>query len=266
MSVNHPAEVLKATFTIGVTKVNCSNKEYGRLAVLSILAGIYIAMGGILSVIIGFGFPDITADNPGLQRLLSGAMFPIGLILVVFLGAELFTGNNALLMPSLLQKKYTMWSVVKNWTLVYFGNFLGALMFTILFVYLCGLTATDPYHSAVIKIATAKVSIAWYIVLLKGVGANWFVCLAIWLGLSAKSAGARMFGCWFPVMAFVALGYEHSIANMFFIPIGILEGADISVYQFIVANLIPATIGNIIGGALFVGVVYWYVNRKSVAQ
>ncbi|MEG1915651.1 MAG: formate/nitrite transporter family protein [Muribaculaceae bacterium] len=264
MSVYSPTEVLKQTFAIGINKILCSNREYGRLAILSILAGAYIAIGGILSVIIGFGFPELTVNNPGLQRLLSGTMFPLGLILVVFLGAELFTGNNALLMPSLLDKKYKAWNVIKNWILVYFGNFVGAILFATLFVYMCGLTANEPYHQAVINIATAKVSMPWHVVLLKGIGANWFVCLAIWLGLSSSSAGARMLGCWFPVMAFVALGYEHSIANMFFIPIGMLEGANISIYQFIVSNLIPATIGNIIGGALFVGIVYWYINHKSV--
>lgn len=260
MSVNSPKEVIESAKNIGKNKVAISSGNYGRFAVLAILAGIYIAFGGILSLTIGFGFPEITAANPSLQKLLSGCMFPIGLILVVLLGAELFTGNNALLIPAYMKKHYGLWAIAKNWTLVYFGNLIGALAFTYFLVYQCGLTATDPYHSAIIKIAEAKVSMSWGMVFLKGIGANWCVCLAVWLALSSRSFIGKMAGCWLPVMAFVALGYEHSIANMFFIPLGMMEGANVGVTQAIITNFIPATIGNIVGGALFVGCAYGYIN------
>ena len=127
---------------------------------------------GVLSVVAGFGFPELTAGNPSLQRLLSGAAFPIGLILVVILGAELFTGNNAVLMPAALHGKISPWAAVRNWVAVYLGNFMGALLFTMLFVYAVGLTAAEPYHSAVQRIAEAKVAMPWHVVLLKGIGAN----------------------------------------------------------------------------------------------
>ena len=104
---------------------------------------------------------------------------------------------------------------------------------------------------------------SWGVVLLKGIGANWFVCLAVWLALSGKTLIAKMAGCWLPVMAFVALGYEHSIANMFFIPAGMFEGANISITQAIINNFIPATIGNIIGGALFVGAIHAYLHLQK---
>lgn len=257
--MNTPNDVISNFVNVGIAK---SQLRGGRLLALSMMAGAYIAIGGILSVVAGFGFPEITAGNPSLQRLLSGAAFPIGLILVVCVGAELFTGNNAVLMPAALQGKISPWAVVRNWVSVYLGNFLGALLFTFLFVYTVGLTAADPYHSAVQSIAVAKVSMPWHVVLLKGIGANWFVCLAVWLAASAKTMPGKLIGCWLPVMAFVALGYEHSIANMFFIPIGMLEGAPVSFHEFFVCNLLPATIGNIIGGALFVGTVYNYVYHK----
>lgn len=263
MALNSPKEVIISAIEIGANKAALSSGNYGKLAVLAMLAGIYISMGGVLSLIIGYGFPEITAGNPSLQRILSGAMFPIGLILVVILGAELFTGNNALLIPSYFAKKHSFGAVLKNWILVYIGNFLGAIMFTYLFVYLCGLTANEPYHSAIIKIAEAKVSMSWLTVFLKGIGANWFVCLAVWLALSGKSLLAKMAGCWLPVMVFVALGYEHSIANMFFIPAGMMEGANVTISQAITTSFIPATLGNIVGGAVFVGCAYYYINRPK---
>ncbi len=243
MATHTPKEVIDKVAGIGAAKADLSsgrNGTYARFALLTILAGVYIAFGGVLSVILGFGFPEITAANPAMQKLLSGAAFPIGLILVVVLGAELFTGNNAMLMPSWLMKRCSAWDIIVN--------------------YLTGLLSPEPYHSSIIAVAQAKVSLPWLTAFLRGIGANWCVCLAIWLALSAKSSGAKMFGCWLPVMAFVVLGYEHSIANMFFIPAAMLEGAGITVSQMIVDNLIPVTLGNIIGGALFVGCVHAYLH------
>lgn len=260
MDVKTPAEVINAAVETGRRKVALSNGAFARFILLSVLAGAYIAFGGTLSLIVGYGFPGLTADNPSLQRLLSGCMFPIGLILVVVLGAELFTGNNALLVPAWMRGHYGWRDVLRNWTLVYLGNFVGALLFVYLFVYSCGLTAAEPYRSAIVCIAEAKVSMPWLTVLLKGIGANWCVCLAIWLAMSGHNLLEKMAGCWLPVMAFVALGYEHSIANMFFIPAGLLEGAD--AHSWVWANLIPATLGNIIGGALFVGCIHAYLHSK----
>ncbi len=263
MATKTPAEVAESALTVGLNKLRLSQGNYGRFIILTILAGIYIAFGGTLSLIVGYGFPEAAAANPALQKVMRGAMFPIGLILVVVLGAELFTGNNALLMPAWMLRRCSLKDVIVNWTLVYLGNFAGAMLFVYFMVYLTGLTAPEPYHSAIIKIAQAKVSMPWITVFIKGIGANWCVCLAIWLALSAKSSGAKMFGCWLPVMAFVALGYEHSIANMFFIPCGMLEGAEVTPLQMVTANLIPATLGNIIGGALFVGCVHTYLHLKK---
>lgn len=265
MATKTPREVLDSALASGTGKLNLRAAGFNRFILLTVLAGIYIAFGGILSLTLGYGFPELSAGNPALQKLLSGAAFPIGLILVVVLGAELFTGNNALLMPPLLARRCSVADVIVNWALVWAGNFIGALLFVYFLVYLTGLTAADPYHSAIISIAEAKTSMPWGTVFLKGIGANWCVCLAIWLAMSAKSSGAKMFGCWLPVMAFVALGYEHSIANMFFIPCGILEGADISTWTMIWRNLIPATLGNIVGGAVFVGCVhtYLYMNKEK---
>lgn len=260
MSVLPSPEIVTAAENAALQKIGFSTRK---TITLGILAGIYIAMGGLLSLLIGYGFPEITAHNPGLQRLLSGCMFPLGLILVVFAGAELFTGNNAVLIPGLCNRKYGIWPVIRNWVLVYCSNLVGALFFVYIMVYYTGLVQGEPWNSAIQNLAAAKVGMSWGVTFVKGIGANWFVCLAVWLGFSCRSAAGKFIGLWFPVMAFVAMGYEHSIANMFFIPLGMLQGADVSLYDFAIRNLIPATLGNIVGGALFVGGFYWYAYQKK---
>ena len=261
MQIRVPREITETAAGVGANKARLTVNSLPRLMLASCLAGAYIALGGILSLIVGFGFPELTAANPSLQKLLSGCMFPIGLILVVILGAELFTGNNALLIPSYMKGSHGFGTVIRNWMLVYVGNFIGAVTFTWFFVYACGLTAADPYHSAAISIARMKVSMPWLTVMLKGIGANWCVCLAVWLALSGKTFFEKALACWLPVMAFVVLGYEHSIANMFYLPLGMMEGAGIGMWEAIWSYIIPATIGNIIGGALLVGAVNAYLHE-----
>lgn len=260
MSTLPPSEILLSAEKAALQKIGFSIRK---TVTLGILAGIYIAMGGLLSLLVGNGFPEMAEHNPGLQKLLSGCMFPLGLILVVVAGAELFTGNNAVLIPGVLNKKYKWSAVLRNWTIVYLSNFVGAIFFVYVMVHLTGVVATEPWQSAIKNIAIAKTSMPWFTVFLKGIGANWLVCLAVWLGMSSSSTAGKFIGLWFPVMCFVAIGYEHSIANMFFIPLGMLQGADVSVYDFIIKNLIPASLGNIIGGALFVGGFYWFAYLKK---
>ena len=142
----------------------------------------------------------------------------------------------------------------------------GALLFAYFFVYLTGVAASEPWNEAIRNIALAKVSMPWHVVLLKGIGANWLVCLAVWLGMCSRGAAGKILGLWFPVMCFVAIGYEHSIANMFFIPLGMMQGAEVGWGEFIGRNLIPATLGNIAGGAVFVGGLYWYVYGTGKAK
>lgn len=256
MPVKKPSEVISQAVETGRAK---STMPLKRLLTMSVLAGAYIALGGVLSVIGGYGF---SGTPVGLQKLISGSLFPIGLILIVVLGGELFTGNNAMLIPAYMRRDYTFGAVLRNWTAVYFGNFVGALAFAWLMVYLPGLTSSAPYHDAVIGIAETKVSMSWLTVFIKGIGANWCVCLAVWLAMSGRRLIEKMVACWLPVMAFVALGYEHSIANMFFIPLGMMEGATVTVGQMVIDNLIPATLGNIVGGAVFVALPHAMLHMR----
>lgn len=262
MQIKTPSEILSASMKGACGKIDTTIKHPGRLFLAAVAAGAFIAIGGILSLTVGFGFPEVTATNPGMAKLMAGMVFPIGLILVVLLGAELFTGNNAMLIPAYMERKYGFGAVLTNWGIVYVGNFIGAVLFTWLLVYLVGMTASDPWHSAIIGIGIAKTSMPWGVVLLKGIGANWFVCLGVWLALAGHNLLEKAFGCWLPVMAFVVLGYEHCIANMFYLPLAIMEGAPIGVVESLWKNLLPATIGNIIGGAVFVGCLHWYLHRQ----
>lgn len=263
MQIKSPIEITSAVINAGKSKVDATVNRPMRLLLAAIMAGVFIAMGGILSLTVGYGFPDATAGNPALQKLLSGCMFPIGLILVVVLGAELFTGNNATLIPAYMEKHYGFGAVVRNWTIVYIGNLIGAVAFTWLLVYQAGLTAAGPWHDAAVNIAVAKTSMSPLTVIIKGIGANWFVCLGVWLAMAGHNLVEKALGCWLPVMAFVVLGYEHSIANMFYLPLGMLEGAPVTIDAALTSNILPATIGNIIGGAIFVGCLHGYVHRAS---
>lgn len=261
MNIKTPPEITDSAIAAGNAKISATVRRPAAIVVSAMLAGAFIAIGGILSLTIGYGFPEATAGNPALQKLLCGATFPIGLILVVILGAELFTGNNAMLIPGYLRHDYPLSCVIRNWTAVYIGNLIGAVAFTYFFVYLPGLTSSAPYHDAIVGIGIAKTSMSWPIVMLKGIGANWLVCSGIWLALSGHNLIEKAFGCWLPVMAFVALGYEHSIANMFYLPLAMFEGAPISIDTCLTTNILPATIGNILGGAVFVGGLHAYIHR-----
>lgn len=254
--MNTPKEVIENINKLAQTK---ASYKLSKTLILSFLAGAYIAFGGLLAIIIGGGSPGIAAENPGLAKFLFGAAFPLGLILVVIVGAELFTGNNAYFIPNVLTKKQSFKTVLRNWGLVYIGNFVGALFVAYIITYLTHIVSSAPYSDAVQKIAIGKTSYTFLVTFLKGIGANWLVCLAVWQGMAAKDTTGKIFAIWIPVMAFVTMGFEHSIANMYFIPLAIFEGVGVTWTTFIVKNLIPATLGNIVGGALFVGMLYGYL-------
>lgn len=261
--LNTPEEVIGITRRLAIKKYKTPLR---RFVLLGILAGAYIAMGGLLSTLCAAGLGGLGADNPMLPRLVAGMTFPVGLMLVVLVGGELFTSNAAYLLPAAIRGDIPRAYVGYSWAIIYLANLLGALLFDYLLVYLPGILEAEPYRSYIMHAAEHKVDLPWLTVLLRGVGANWMVCLAVWLALSARSMLGRLIGIWWPVMAFVAIGYEHSIANMYYIPTGYLYGGSLTLVDFLWGNLLPATLGNLIGGALFVGAAYAYLYSGRTAE
>ncbi|RZT95849.1 formate/nitrite transporter [Ancylomarina subtilis] len=260
LGFNSPKETVEVVNHTAEAKRDTASKK---VFVLAILAGGYIAMGSLLALVVGGAMPGLAQSNPGLQKFFFGAVFPLGLILCAIAGAELFTGNTAYFIPSVLSKRMSVKVPLKNWTIVYIGNFIGSIIVAYFLVYLTGVIMHSPSMDSAINIAIAKTSNPFYKTFLKGIACNWMVALAMWLAYAAKDTTGKILGIWFPVMAFVAMGFEHCVANMFFIPVAIFHGADITWMDFIVKNLIPATLGNIVGGALFVGTAYWYAYDKK---
>ena len=251
---------------VGVKKAQNSFKN---LLILGIFAGVYIAFGAQLATIVGH---DISGYlGVGIAKLVSGSVFSVGLMLVVIAGAELFTGNN-LIMMSVLNKQTSVGSLLRNWGIVFFANLIGSLLIVWL-IHSSGLLNVNDgaVGAKAVAIANGKVNLGFLEAFSRAILCNWLVCLAVWLAVAAKTVIGKIFACFFPIMAFVASGFEHSIANMYFIPIGILNkgmavvGMDVSNLNIggFMTNLIPVTLGNIVGGAFFVSTLYYFVFLKG---
>ena len=260
-----PSEMAHRAEEIGKAKVE---RDAFSMFVLAVLAGAFIAWGGVFYTVVTTAG---TVSLPfGVTKLLGGLAFSLGLILVIIGGAELFTGNNLIVM-ALASGRIKARQLLRNWILVYTGNFVGAVGVAIL-VYLAGVPeqAEGQVGEAMRHIASNKCSLAWSHAIAAGIGCNLLVCLAIWLCFSARSVADKVLAIVFPITAFVATGMEHCVANMYFIPMGMLteissSGNDesvISIGNFVWNNLLPVTIGNIIGGTLLVGMVYWFVYLR----
>jgi formate/nitrite transporter len=251
-----------------------------KLLVLGILAGAYIGFGGEISNMIGHDAAQFV--GVGLAALIKGAVFSVGLMLVVIAGAELFTGNTLITM-SVLDGKSKFSGLLYNWSIVYVANFIGSVLLAYI-MFGSGLLAGPnvAVGAAALKTAAAKASLAFWPAFLRGILCNWLVCLAVWMALTSRNTIGKVWAIFFPIMAFVASGFEHSIANMYFIPVGmLLKGvnevvaaataaglapdklANVGWYGFLVKNLLPVTLGNIIGGGFFVATLYWFAYVRK---
>ncbi len=251
MAVAKPVQILGMAGDIGKLRAETGS---GRTLLLGFLAGAYIAFGGMLMVTVVAGLPQQTFGT--LAKFIGGALFPVGLILVIIGGADLFTGDTLYNAVGVAQGKMSVTDALRNWFLAYLGNFIGAVFIAFFLSIATGLLTTDPWLPWIQKMAVAKTSLSFNEAFWRGVGCNWLVCLACWLALASDNIIGKVIGIWFSVMAFVTMGFEHSIANMFFIPVGIFAEAPVSWEQFLINNEIPVTLGNIVGGSLFCGGAY----------
>lgn len=261
-----PAEIEAKAESLGVSKCAMGFKQS---FMLSIMAGAFISMGVMFFLL-------IVSDSAlpfAAQRLIGGCLFSLGLLLVVVCGAELFTGNTMIVM-SAASKKISWGAVLKNWLVVFFGNFVGALLMVGL-VYLSNFQGMNSgaIGTTIVSVAAGKMSPDWLTLFAKGIMCNFLVCLAVWIAYGSKTVADKMLGILLPIAAFVACGFEHCVANMFFLPFGILLASQ----GICPAGLDPSTVtwagalwnwsatvpGNIVGGALFVGMAYWVAYHKK---
>ena len=276
-----PFEILEASIDLAETK---TKGGFVRYAVLGLLAGVFIAFGAQASNMAAFNLLAST-DTYGLGRILSGVIFAAGLMMVVISGCELFTGN-LLMVSGVIRKRVRLRSMLLNWGVVYVFNFIGAI-FIAWMINRSGLlhNGADLLGGVTVKIAAGKTGLDFFSAFILGVMCNWLVCMAIWLSLAADTMAGKLLGIFFPIWLFVTSGFEHSIANMYFIPSGIMAKAnqafidaaisagsspdaigELTWKNLFVANLVPVTLGNIIGGGVFVSMAFLLAFRKPKTE
>ena len=282
--MNTPKEVAQNYVATGVAK---SKLSVVNMLILGILAGMFIALAGVGSTIAPASIAGSALYSIG--RVLSASVFPVGLAMVLLAGSELFTGN-CLMIISVMEREVRLRAMLRNWLFVYIGNFIGSILVATLTVY-GGTYSLFGNGAAVQAISTAitKVSLPFGHVLLRGILCNFLVCIAVWISAAAKDVAGKIIGLFLPIMLFVLCAYEHSIANMYYIPTGIMaignpdyvaayaaaygENSNVAMTalswgNMITKNLIPSTLGNIIGGTFLVGMAYWFLfvrdpNKKA---
>ncbi|MBV1951169.1 MAG: formate/nitrite transporter family protein [Cycloclasticus sp.] len=262
-----PKEIAHRVKTVGVAKARLPLLS---MLLLGILAGAFIGLGALYFVIV----KSDASLSFAISQLLSGLAFSLGLILVIVAGAELFTGNNLLAM-AWADKQITSYELLKNWLVICFANFLGATGLALL-VFLSGHTEMNGGAIAdkYLVIAAAKCSLPFWSAFFKGVLCNVFVCLAVWMALAGRTVIDKAIAIVFPISAFVAAGFEHSIANMYIVPLAMLIKtfgtstiiADSVSWMGLLTNLVPVILGNLIGGSVLVGLIYHVIYRRRPAS
>lgn len=253
-----PDEIAEVTVSVGEKK---ASMPIWKMIVLGMFAGAFIALAGVAA----------TFGNVYGGKIAGACIFPAGLAMVIIAGSELFTGNNLMSM-ALAKGKISFGELVKNWAFVFLGNLIGAMLVALIVV-LSGVF--DNISETVVATANAKVGMGMGEAFLRGVLCNFLVCIAVWMAFGAKTVSGKILAVFFPIMVFVLCGFEHSVANMFYVPAGIFEnmlhgiaGGPLNFGGFLVYNLLPVTLGNIVGGAVLVGGGYYlaYVKKQKVCK
>ena len=272
MQINTPKEIVDLNMQGAVKKANMG---LPKMITLGILAGMFIALGGVTS-----STAVHSISNLGLAKVLGGAVFPIGLLMIVLVGGELFTGNCLMIMAT-LDKRFTVMHLIRNLLVVFLANFFGAFIIDVLVFHSGNLNLSGGALGAyTIKVAVDKSNISFVNGLASGILCNFLVCMSIMNGTAAKDVAGKILATWFPIFVFVLDGFEHIVANMYYIPVGILAKTDshyvalakelygITEAQLehldfggILQNFIPVTIGNLLGG-MFIGIILYFINIK----
>ena len=274
--MNSPKEIAQNYVATAVAKTKYPPEK---MVLLGVLAGMFIALAAVGSII-----APATVLTASTAKFLGALVFPVGLAMVLIAGSELFTGN-CLIIISVLEKEAKVSAMIKNWVFVYIGNFIGSILVAALTVY--GGTFSlfgGAAGASLIKTAVAKVTLSFSDALLRGILCNFLVCIAVWITFAAKDVVGKIAGLFFPIMLFVLCGFEHSIANMFYIPAGLFaktDAASLAAYTannsviqldsltwgaLFTKNLIPVTLGNIIGGVILVGAAYWFIYLRDTEK
>ncbi|WP_046212801.1 formate/nitrite transporter family protein [Paenibacillus wulumuqiensis] len=259
MAYYKPQQIAMNTIETGVTKARSS---WTQMLVLGFLAGAFIAIGFLLDIRVIANTPESWGS---FANFIGASLFPVGLVLVLVAGGELLTGNMMAVPLARMAKRISTMELVRNLFAITVANLLGALFVAYFFGHIVGLTETGPYLAKTVEMAGHKLEGNFLQMFLSGIGCNWLVALAVWLSYSADSISGKIMGIWFPTMSFVAIGFQHVVANMFLIPAAIFAGY-YSWGEYLM-NFVPVWLGNLTGGALFVACAYFvaYVRQPKIA-
>eukprot|EP00026_Physarum_polycephalum_P006273 Phypoly_transcript_06315.p1 GENE.Phypoly_transcript_06315~~Phypoly_transcript_06315.p1 ORF type:complete len:366 (+),score=49.04 Phypoly_transcript_06315:659-1756(+) len=247
-----PKETIEAVIGAAEHKASLT---LDKTIILGIMAGMYVGLGGIFALSVSQNLPT---TDPGFQKLVLGILFSFALVLIIFMGGELFTGNTMYMTLGVLSKKITFSQMGLNLVVVYFTNWAGCCLTAYFFAYLTELFSAEPYHTNLMNLAAHKLELSPGVAFLRAIPANWMVCVGCFLNLAAEDVGSKIIGMVYAVTCFAAIGFEHCIANMFYVDLALMYGLPFSFGDFIKHNLILVTLGNIVGGAFFVALINWY--------
>lgn len=258
MAYYKPAQIAEVTVENGIKK---AHNPLLTVLILGFLGGAFIALGFLLDIRVISSAP---AEWGSIANFIGAAVFPIGLILVLLAGGELLTGNMMAVPLARMAGRISTADMFKNLVLITLSNFIGALFVAYFFGHVVGLTASGPYLEKLVDMAGHKLDDSFLQAFVSGIGCNWLVALAVWLSYGADNMSGKILGIWFPTMAFVAIGFQHVVANMFLIPAAIFEGY----YSWgeYLKNFVPVWLGNLTGGAIFVAAAYWTAYLKDKGQ
>ncbi|MEH7109949.1 formate/nitrite transporter family protein [Bacillus sp. JJ1764] len=254
MAYSKPDKIMEITVENGVKKTKYASLQ---TLILGFEAGAFIALGYLLYIRIT---ATMTGDFAGISSLVGASVFPIGLILTLLGGGELLTGNMMAVPLARMAKKITTGKLLYNWLLVTLSNFVGAIFVAYFFGHVVGLTETAPFLEKTVSIAQHKLEVSFIQAFVSGIGCNWLVASAVWLCYGAEDMSGKILGIWFPTMSFVAIGFQHVVANMFVIPAAIFAGH--FTWMEYLQNFVPVFLGNAVGGTIFIAMAYYHAYRK----